>query len=119
MIALLAALWFWPWAPTQTPAPLASREPPQILRVDLSKTDMGAGDHVTGEVVTSPDVKTVKAVIVGQTVNLTRSAVGHFPITFVVPTPVPFFFKGRQQVEFIAANARGDKVTRTISFHVH
>lgn len=80
---------------------------------------MGAGDHVTGEVVTSSNVKTVKAIIIGQTINLTRSRAGHFPITFSVPAPVPFFFKGDQKVEFVAFNPQGDKVTRTISFHVH
>lgn len=93
--------------------------PPQILRVDLSKIDIGAGDHVTGEVVTSANVKTVHALIVGQSVDLTRSRVGHFPIFFTVPAPVPFFFKGDQSVEFIARDATGARTSRTISFHVH
>jgi hypothetical protein len=119
MIALLAALWFWPWAPKPTPVPPPRHDPPQIIRVELSKTDMGAGDHVTGEVVTSANVKTVKAIIIGQTITLTRSRAGHFPIAFSVPTPLPVFFKGDQDVEFIAFNTSGEKVTRTISFHVH
>ncbi|GEM_PF-2257894 len=105
--------------PTPPPRPSSSRTAPRILRVELSKLDIGAGDHVTGEVVTSPNVKTVKALIVGESINLTRSRVGHFPIFFTVPTPVPFFFKGNQSVEFVALDASGAKATKTINFHVH
>jgi hypothetical protein len=124
-LALLAfSWWLFPNVfshPTPTPAPHATpaHAPPQILRVDLSKIDIGAGDHVTGEVVTSENVKTVHALIVGQSVDLTRARAGHFPIFFTVPTPVPFFFKGDQSVEFIARDASGARTSKTISFHVH
>jgi hypothetical protein len=121
-VALLAVTWWiWPWAPHPTPLPSAAptHAALQIIRIDLSKLDMGAGDHVTGDVVTTPDVRTVKALIIGQTINLTQSRVGHFPIAFTVPAPLPVFFRGEQSVEFVAFDRKGRKVSRTISFHVH
>ncbi|HXP94506.1 MAG TPA: hypothetical protein VN905_13625 [Candidatus Binatia bacterium] len=120
--------WFFPGIfshPTPTPAvqptpkAAATHVPPQILRVDLSKSDIGAGDYVTGEVVTSDNVASVKVLLIGQTIDLTRKRTGHFPIYFTVPTPVPFFFKGPQSVEFVARNATGERVSKTISFRVH
>ncbi len=102
-----------------TPKPKPTHVPPQILRVDLSKSDIGAGDYVTGEVVTSDNVAGVTALIIGQTIDLTRTRAGHFPIYFTVPAPVPFFFKGPQTVEFVARNSTGERTTKTINFHVH
>jgi hypothetical protein len=126
-LALLAfTWWFFPGIfshPTPSPSPVPQATPvraqPQILRVDLSTFDIGGGDRVTGEVVTTDNVATVRAIIVGQTISLARSRVGHFPIYFTVPSPVPFFFKGKQSVEFVARDAFGTRATKTISFHVH
>lgn len=120
LIVLLASSWWiFPWQSQPTPPPTSARESPQILRIDLSKSDIGGGDHVSGDVVTTPDVSVVRAIIVGQIVKLRRSRIGHFEIAFTVPEPVPFFFKGTQSVEFVALDAAGDKASRTVSFHVH
>lgn len=77
-----------------------------------------AGDDVRGDVVTTPDVSRVNAVIIGQAIALRRVRPGHFEIHFGVPWIVPFFFKGTQQVEFVARNPAGLKATKSISFEV-
>lgn len=90
---------------------------PKILRVSLSSYELSPGEHVTGEVVTTPDVARVQARIVGQRVDLPRSSRGHFPFAFTVPGLIPFFMKGTYTVEFVAS-AHGEQDARTLSFHV-
>jgi hypothetical protein len=97
---------------------ITKAHPPLIYAVRLSKTDIGEGDYVTGEVITSNNVVSVHALIIGQSVPLPRKRSGHFYLFFTTPA-FPFFLKGNQSVDFEALTADGTKVKHTVTFHVH
>jgi hypothetical protein len=106
-----------PVRPSVKPA-ITKAHPPLIYAVRLSKTDIGQGDYVTGEVITSNNVVRVYALIIGQSVPLPRKSSGHFILFFTTPA-FPFFLKGNQSVDFEAKTADGAVVKRTVTFHVH
>lgn len=106
-----------PPRPSATPRP-AKVHPPAIYAVRLSKTDIGEGDYVTGDIITSHNVTSVYALIIGQKVPLPRKSSGHFILYFTTPA-FPWFLKGNQSVDFLAKTADGASVKRTVTFHVH
>jgi hypothetical protein len=107
-----------PSRPSVKPTVTKGVHPPVIYAVRLSKTDIGEGDYVTGEVITSNNVTSVHAIIIGQSVPLPRKRSGHFYLFFTTPA-FPFFLKGNQSVDFEAKTADGTSVKHTVTFHVH
>lgn len=87
--------------------------PPQILAIAISETTVAPGDRVSGSVVTSSNVASVVARIGGYAVNLSKTGVGRFALTYTV-APLPWFVRGKFTMQVIAKNTRGDVATQAI-----
>ncbi|MGC9992434.1 MAG: hypothetical protein ABSD52_08585 [Candidatus Cybelea sp.] len=96
---------------------LAPNAAPQILAVAVSETTVHPGDTVSGSVVTSSNVASVQARIGGYAMNLEKTGVGRFALTYTV-APLPWFIRGTFSMRVIASNTRGDTVERTIPLTV-
>lgn len=97
-------------AVTATPATVvtaAPEAPPEIIRASLSRSVASPGDVVSGTVITSSNVASVEARIVGYSQSLTKTAAGTFTLTYQVPN-VPMFFRRTYSIKVIARNARGE-----------
>ena len=78
---------------------------------------MHPGDTVSGSVVTSSNVASVQARIGGYAMNLEKTGVGRFALTYTVAL-LPWFIRGTFSMRVIASNTRGDTVERTIPLTV-
>ena len=120
-------------APTATPAASASSSPtplatpsvlmlpadaaPQILYVSLSSTTPHAGDTVLVTVLASSNVASVELRIGGYGAGMTKTDVGHFQMSSVVPR-LPFFMSHNLTLQIIARNTSGVAVERDVSMQV-
>lgn len=103
-------------APTATPTPVAlpANAPPQILSYTLSSTTVHAGDTISGSVLTTSNVASVEASIATYVIPLTKTGVGHFELSYVVPN-VPKPFRHTYALRIIAHNTAGVTVTQSTS----
>lgn len=83
----------------------------------MSETAVHSGDTVSGSVVTTSNVASVEARIGGYAVNLAKTGVGRFALTYTV-APLPWFVRGNFTMRVIAKNTRGDAVERAIPLTV-
>ena len=83
----------------------------------MSETQVQPGDRVFGRVVTSSNVASVEARIGGYAVNLVKTGVGRFELSYTVG-PLPWFIRGNFTMQVIAHNTRGDTATRAIPLTV-
>lgn len=97
------------------PAPHAG---PKILSLYVSSTNVQSGDTVSGAIVTSTDVAVVEAHIATFSVIVPFVSAGHFAIKYVVP-PIPFFLKGRYNVDVVAKTLDGKATHRIVPVTVH
>ncbi|GAC1412748.1 MAG: hypothetical protein NVSMB64_23010 [Candidatus Velthaea sp.] len=101
-----------------SPAPQAIRAPnamPAILHIWSSKDVVRGGDVVLLHITTSSNVASVEVRIVNNGVSVPRDAIGSFRMAYTVPS-LPWFFHGKHDVEFIARNAAGARVSEWRSF---
>jgi hypothetical protein len=91
---------------------------PKILSLYVSETNVQSGDVVSGKIVTSTDVEVVEAHIANFSVIVPFVSAGHFAIKYVVP-PVPFFLKGRYNIDVVAKTPYGTTAHRIVPINVH
>jgi len=109
-------------APSPSPTPgvlmLAPDAPPRIITLSVSKTTVHPGDTVLSSVETSSNVASVEVRVAGYSMNMSKVGVGHFALTYTVPS-VPFFLSGTYALQVIARNTRGDQAQRSVPIKVH
>ena len=95
-------------APTAPPTPLIidANAPPQILSYSLSAATVNVGDTVSGVVLTSSNVASVQADVASYVMPLTKTGIGRFALSYVVPN-IPKPFRGTYALKIIAHNAAG------------
>jgi hypothetical protein len=96
----------------------AAQENPKILALNLSSNNVASGDVVSGSVVTSTDVAQVEAHLAAFSLSVPYVSAGHFAIKYVVP-PIPFFLKGRYNIDVVAKTSHGATVHRIVPITVH
>jgi hypothetical protein len=87
--------------------------PPRIVAMSLSTPVAHGGDVVTGTVETSSNVASVEARIGGYALNMQKTGVGRFVMSYRVPN-LPFFLHRTYSIEVIARNTRGDAVRSSL-----
>ena len=90
---------------------------PKILALYVSSTNVRGGDTVSGLVVTSADVAVVEAHVAAFSVVVPPVSAGHFAIKYVVP-PIPFFLKGRYNIDVVAKTRDGMATHRIVPVNV-
>ncbi|GAC1432257.1 MAG: hypothetical protein NVSMB5_26170 [Candidatus Velthaea sp.] len=88
---------------------------PAFVRIWASKDVVRGGDVVLVHVMTTTNVASVEARIANNGVSIPRDAIGSFRLEYTVPS-LPWFFHGRHDVEFIARNTAGARVSEWRSF---
>lgn len=76
------------------------------------------GDVVSGIVITSSNVASVEARIVGYGQSLTKTGVGVFRLTYQVPN-IPILFRRTYWIEVIARNTRGETASLALPITIH
>ncbi len=105
--------------PTASSVPvLAPDEKPAIVDISISATNLHSGDVVSGTVITSSNVASVEARVKSYSAALTRLGVGRFALSMRVPA-LPFFLRGRYQLQVIARNAAGAVAEEDFPVSVH
>jgi hypothetical protein len=114
--------------PTTTPSPAAHKHvvvpmrspdaPPQIVDVEVNRTDVGSGDTLWGKVLTSSNVASVEVRVANIGVGLNKVGVGRFTLAYRLGS-IPFFVHGTYPMHIIARNSRGDKIERTLPLTIH
>ncbi len=99
----------------ETPAAAADSSAPTISAVAATPSTVHGGDTVRWDVHTSPNVVSVAAHVTLATLQLQRTAPGHFTLAFVIPANTPGIFHGTYNVDIIAKASDGDSATKTIS----
>lgn len=87
------------------------------MSVNVDKTTVGSGDHVSGTVLTSSNVASVEVRIGGYGMALNKVGVGRFSLAYTVGN-LPFFVHGTYQMQVIARNTRGDVVETALPITV-
>ena len=105
-------------SPTLDVPVAAPNEPPQIVGVNINKTTVYGGDTVSGSVRTSSNVASVEARIATYSIVVPRTGIGHFALSYVVPS-LPFFLHRTYDMTIIARNTRGDATSKTIPITIH
>lgn len=100
-------------SPSPTPLQLPADALPQIVDVLLSSMTLHGGDTFSGRVVTSTNVASLEVRMAGQSINVPRTDLGVFALTYQVPN-IPFFARGNYTAQVIARNAKGDTAERDI-----
>ena len=93
----------------------AANSAPTITSIAATPTTIHSGDTVRWDVHTSPNVVSVAAHVTLATLQLQRTAPGHFTLAFVIPANTPGLFHGTYNVDVIAKANDGDTATKTIS----
>jgi hypothetical protein len=112
-------------APSPVPTPAATPTvlmlppdaPPQILWVSLSSTTPRAGDTLSVVVLTSSNVASVELRVGGYGSGMTKTDVGHFESTQMVPR-LPIFMSHNLTLQIIARNTAGVAATRSVALQV-
>ena len=106
-------------APTAPPAPLTldANAPPQILSYSLSASTVNVGDTVSGVVLTSSNVASVEASVASYVMPLTKTGVGRFALSYVVPN-IPKAFRGTYALKIVAHNAAGVTASTSTSITI-
>jgi hypothetical protein len=97
---------------------LAPDAPPQILWVNLSSNTVRPGDTVTVTVLTSSNVASVELRVGGYGGGMTKTDVGHFESTALVPR-LPIFIGHKFVLQIIARNSAGVAVKQSVAIAVH
>ena len=105
--------------PTATPTPvtLDANAPPQILSYSLSASVVHVGETVSGVVITSSNVASVEASVASYVMALTKTSVGHFELSYVVPN-IPKPFRGTYALHIVAHNAAGVSTSKSTSLTI-
>ena len=90
---------------------------PQILWVSLSSTTPHAGDTVLVTVLASSNVASVELRVGGYGEGMTKTDIGHFQISSIVPR-LPFFMNHSLTLQIIARNTAGSAVEQDVALHV-
>ena len=101
--------------PSASPAPVmeAPNAAPRILSHTISSTSVHPGDVVSGVVVTSSNVASVTASMVGQVIAVPKVGIGRFALAYRVPN-LPGFIHGTFTLLITARNTAGASVTQGI-----
>ena len=86
--------------------------------MNIDKTTVYGGDTVSGSVRTSSNVASVEARIATYSIAVPKTGVGHFALSYVVPS-LPFFLHRTYDMTIIARNTRGDTTSQTIPITIH
>jgi hypothetical protein len=92
---------------------------PVIFAVNLSPESVGAGQVVSGSVITSSNVASVVASVRGITATVPKVGVGRFALSYKMPEIVPFFFHGTYTLVVVARNVDGVSTSREVELTVH
>lgn len=105
---------------TPGPAEIAAAEnaPPQIVGLQLDKTDVHGGDVVSGVVRTSLNTASVEARIGGYGISVPKVGAGRFALRYAVPN-LPFFLKRTYDMVVIARNTAGVKAEKVVPITIH
>ncbi|GAC1441849.1 MAG: hypothetical protein NVSMB59_02960 [Vulcanimicrobiaceae bacterium] len=95
------------------PSPVASG--PQIISVVASPAVVHAGQTVSWDVRTTPDIVSVAASVSAYHLPLQRSGPGHFVLNFAIPPNVPWFFHGNYTLDVHGQTAGGAGADRQVS----
>jgi len=88
---------------------------PAIYSVSVSPTTVHAGDTVSWQARTTPDVTAVEAHVRVATLPFQKQAPGNFTMAFAVPKSVPAMFHGNYTVDVVGHTASGETVSRSVS----
>ncbi|MHB8461058.1 MAG: hypothetical protein ACYDA1_00275 [Vulcanimicrobiaceae bacterium] len=101
--------------PAQTPVPeiLPPDAAPRILSHTISSTVVRPGDVVSGVVLTSSNVASVTASMVGQMIAVPKVGIGRFALAYRVPK-LPGFIHGTFTLLITARNTAGASVSQGI-----
>ncbi len=105
--------------PTATPTPvlLPANAPPQIISYSISSTTVHVGETISGTVRTTSNVASVEASIAMYVIPLSKTGVGHFELSYVVPN-IPKPFRGTYVLRIIAHNTAGASSTQSTSITI-
>ncbi len=95
------------------PSPPGADAPPEILKLDLNKTDLHGGDVMAGTVQTSLNTASLEARIANFSISVPKVSPGLFALSYTVPN-VPFFFHGTYSLDLIARNTAGVATKRSV-----
>jgi hypothetical protein len=106
-------------SPAETPAStmLPADAPPQILSYTISATTVHPGETISGTVLTTSNVASVEATIASYVIPMSKTDVGHFTLSYVVPN-IPKPFRGTYALRIVAHNTKGDTVSRSMSLTI-
>lgn len=86
---------------------------PRIIAINISEVNIHSGDKMSGDIRTTPNVKTVEIRIEGWGMPIPRQRPGLFAMSGQIPQ-LPFFVKGNYTLQVIARNASGLYTERDI-----
>lgn len=93
--------------PDPPPAPIAQPQAaPQIVSIWLNRVALSAGDTLSGQVTTTTNVASLEARVSIFSLVARRPTFGQFAFATKVPR-VPFWLRGKYELDLIARNAAG------------
>lgn len=92
---------------------------PAIYAVSVSPDPVGAGELVSGSVITSSNVASVVATVRGIAAPVPKVGVGRFALSYRLPSAIPFFFHGTYTLVVVARNVDGVSATRQVELTIH
>ncbi|MEO7040566.1 MAG: hypothetical protein ABI186_11105 [Candidatus Elarobacter sp.] len=92
---------------------------PQIRGVSISTRDMHAGEQVSGQVETSPNVGYVEARIEFRNIALQRVGAGRFALQYTVPWWLPPWLRHGYTLQIIARSIDGVETMHPIPITIH
>ena len=100
-----------------TPAPNADPAGPKITEIDVIDQTLHAPGTIAFQILTSPAVKTVTAILLGHEFAVPQISSGVFAVNGQLPS-VPFFILGTHPVDIVAADPDGKSVTTSVSLRL-
>ncbi len=102
-----------------SPAPAAPANSPRILEIDLNSQRLSSPGVVSLRVLTSADVSTLTAQMLGHHEVVPKLAASVFGSNAQLPS-IPFFLKGKSyDVQFVATTDDGRSTTATVSVYLN
>jgi hypothetical protein len=105
--------------PSSTPVIRRPHDAPAIYAVSVSPDPAGAGELVSGSVITSSNVASVVATVRGIAAPVPKVGVGRFALSYRLPAVIPFFFHGTYSLVVVARNVDGVSATRQVELTLH